>query len=92
LVNHTNNSLIHFKNNTSSNSDLFKLFKEGFNKNSKMEFNSSWSRACISINVFNSDSLRNELDDFYKSVNFINFNYINKLLWEEFSDSGVNFG
>jgi len=83
LVNHTDNSFIDFKSNSSSDSHLFKFFKEGLDEDSKMEFNSSGLFTTVRVNVLNSDSLWDKLNDFNKSIKFINFHNINDLLLEE---------
>lgn len=85
LINHSDNSFIDFKSNSSSNSNLFKFFKKSFDKDSKMEFNSSGLFTAIRVNVFNSNSLRNKLNDFNKSIKLIDFHDINNFLLEEFN-------
>lgn len=64
MVDHSDDSLINFKSNSGSKSDLFKFFKKGFDQNSQVEFDSSGLLTAIRVNVLDSDGLRNEFDDF----------------------------
>lgn len=50
-----------------------------------MEFYPHALGAGISIDVLNTDSLRHELDDFYKAIKLIDFDYLNDLLLKEFN-------
>lgn len=85
LINHTNYSFIDFKSDSSSGSNFFEFFKEGLDKDSEMELNSSGLLTAIRVNIFNSDGLRNKLNDFDKSIKFIDFHNINNFLLEEFN-------
>lgn len=85
LINHTDNSFIDFKSDSGSGSNLFKFFKKGLDEDSEMEFNSSGLFAAVRVNVLYSNSLWNKLNDFNKSIEFIDFHNINDLLLEEFN-------
>ena len=54
-----------------------------------MEFNSSGFFTAIGIDVFYSVNIWYIFDNFDNSVKFINLNYINELLLEEFSQSNI---
>jgi hypothetical protein len=84
LVDHSDDSFVDFEGDSSSNLDFFQLLQECFDQNSQVEFDSSAFFAAVRVNIFNSDSLRNKLDDFDKSVEFINFHNINDFLLEKF--------
>ena len=89
LVDHGNDGLIEFEDSAGSESDFLEFFKESFNEDSKVEFDSSGLGAGISVDVLNSDGLRDELDDFNDSVNLVDFDDVDDFLLEEFDDSGV---
>jgi hypothetical protein len=77
LIDHTNDTLIDFKNSASLSSEFFKLLEKSFDQDSQMEFNSSRFFTAISIDIFNFNNLWNVLNNFNKSINLVNLNDVN---------------
>ena len=91
LSDHSNNSFIHLKNNTSFEFDFFEFFKKGLDQDSQVEFNFSGLFTGVSVNVFDFDNLWYILNDFNQSINFVDFDNIDNLLLEEFHQFSVHF-
>ena len=64
LVDHSDNSLVNLQSYSILSLHFLELLKKSFNQNSKMELNLFSSRRAVSVNVFNSNSFRNILNDF----------------------------
>lgn len=54
-----------------------------------MEFDFSRFFTAVCVDVLNLDHIRDKLDNFYNSVNFIDFDQINDFLLEEFDQSSI---
>lgn len=91
LPDHSNDSFVHFKDNTGSEFDFLEFFKKGLDQNSQVELNFSGLFAGVSVNVFDFNDLWDVLDDFNEPIDLINFNNIDELLLEEFHEFSVHF-
>lgn len=83
MVDHSDDSLIDIQNSTVLEFELLQFLKKSLDEDSQVEFNSSGFGARVSINIFNSNSLRYKLNYLNDSVELINLNNIDQLLLEE---------
>ena len=90
-VDHSDDGFIDFKDGSGSESELLEFFKKSFNEDSQMEFNFAGSAAGVSVDILDSDGLRDELDDLDEAVNGVDFEDVDDLLREVFGDAGVKF-
>ena len=90
MANHTDNSFINLRYNTTFEFHFFHFFEEGLNQYSEMELNFSGFVAGVSINVFDLNNLGHILNDLDDSVKLVNFHNIDKLLTKELSESAVH--
>ena len=91
LSNHSDDSLINFRDNTAPQFHFFHFFQKGLNQDSEMELNLSRLFIRISIHIFDFDNLRNILNNLNDPIKLINFHDIDNFLTKELSKSAIHF-